>query len=99
MATDMRDHPEAIIELSSRDLDEIIELAAERGAVKALHTIGLNDEDAVRDVKELRTMMGLWREARKTALLQTVKILTTALLGALALGAAIQLGVLGGKNS
>lgn len=91
----LKDHPEAIIELSQRDLDEIIEGAAERGANRALKALGLNDPEAVRDVNELRSLLQIWRDARKTAIQTVVKTVMTALLGLLALGAAIKLGVLG----
>ncbi len=92
---------EQIIELTPRDLDEIIETASQRGAEKALKAVGLDDEHAVKDVQDLRDLMKVWRDARKTMLTQAIKVITTALLGALALGAAIQLGWLsgGGGNS
>jgi hypothetical protein len=84
-----------MFEITRRDLDDIIETAAERGAKKALNAIGLDDEAAVKDVAELRGLMQVWRDARKTALMTVVKTITTALLGVLALGVAIQLGVIG----
>lgn len=92
----MKDHPEAVVELTVRDLDEIVEGAAKRGARLALSEIGLDDKNAVHDVGELRALLSAWRDARKTVLTTIVKATTTALLGLLALGAAIKLGVIDG---
>lgn len=91
-----QDHPEAIIEITRRDLEDIIEGAAKRGAELALSQIGFGDEGAVRDVKELRDFMGLWRDMRSTAIKTFVQALTMAILGAVVLGTTIKLGLLGG---
>ena len=95
----LHDHPEAVVELTIRDLDEIVEGAAKRGARKALAEIGLDDENAVKDVGELRSILSVWRDARQTALRTVVKTTTVALLGMMTLGAAIKLGVIGEINT
>lgn len=94
------DHPDTIIELSRRDLDDIIESAAQRGASRALAEIGLDDHRAMDDVKELRSLLSAWRDARRTAILTIVKIATTALATLITAGLALKLGILddgGGK--
>lgn len=96
MPSTLHDHPEAVIELSKRDLDEIIESASQRGAKRALEEVGLLDPQAVEDVKELRSLLTVWREVRITALKTAVQSVTLALLGVITLGAAIKLGWLGG---
>lgn len=88
-------HPEAVIEIPVRDFEDMLEGAASRGARKALTEIGLDDEKAVKDINEIRSILEVWRDARKTALNTIVKLITTALLGFLTLGAAIKLGVIG----
>lgn len=72
--------------MTDAEFHDAIEMAAERGARKALESIGLHDEDAGRDVRELRSLLESWREARKSVIQTIAKIVTTALLGALALG-------------
>ena len=49
-------------------LRAIAEEAGELGATRALARLGLSDEGAVRDVAELRELLGAWREAKRSAL-------------------------------
>ena len=51
---------------------------------------------AARDLRELRDLLEAWRDARKTAWQTTIKLLTTAILAALLVGAAIKLKLMGG---
>ena len=68
------------------ELELLINRAAKEGAKEALKGIGLSDEEAYDDVKELRGLLEAWRST-KSAVGQTVaRGITTALLGALALG-------------
>ena len=48
------------------------------------------------DVHELRDLLEAWRDARRTAWQTTVKVVTTGILAALLIGAAIKLKLLGG---
>lgn len=95
MPIELRDHPEAIIELSRRDLEDIVAGAAKRGAQEALMAVGLAEPNAVHDVKELRSLLAAWRDMRATALRTMVQVITGAFLAALVVGIAIKLGVLG----
>lgn len=72
--------------MTAAEIEELLEQAAERGARKALATVGLHDEEASNDVRELRSLLDSWREARKSVIQTIAKMFTTALLGALALG-------------
>lgn len=74
------------------DLDEMLELAAERGAKRALERIGLHDEHAGKDVNDLRTLIEGWRQAKQTVTRTIMQAATMALLGALALGFFLQFG-------
>lgn len=78
--------------INHSQLQKLLEEAAEKGASNALKSIGLSDENAFTDIRELRSLMTSWREVRKSALQATVKLLTTALLGALLLGLGIKIG-------
>jgi hypothetical protein len=63
----------------------LIAEAAEEGATRALARIGLADEDAGRDVLQLRGLMEAWRQIKKGALQALGKALTVAILAGLAL--------------
>ena len=47
-------------------------------------------------VDELRDLLEAWRDARRTAWQTTVKVITTGILAALLVGAAIKLKLMGG---
>jgi type III secretory pathway component EscT len=73
-------------EINPLELESILERAAEKGAQKALHSLGLQDDDAPQDVAELRSLLEAWRDVRKTMLQTATGMLTAFLLGALAIG-------------
>ena len=91
------DH-EATLLLRRGDFDELLDRAAERGAERVLAHLGLENGHAARDIRELRDLLEAWRDARHTAWQTFVKVLTTGLLAALVLGAAIKLKWLGGAQ-
>ncbi len=77
------------VDLTAAELAAMLDSAGEKGARAALKAIGLEDEHAARDVDELRRLLEAWRSAR-VAVWQTVaKTLTTAVLAAIAAGAAL----------
>ena len=69
----------------------MLQKAAAYGARKALADIGLHDEDAAADVRDLRTLLETWRDAKQTALKTFIGWLTKGALILLALGAWQQL--------
>lgn len=78
------------------DFDELLVHAAERGAERCLARLGLENGHAARDIRDLRDLLEAWRDARHAAWLTTVKVVTTGMLAALLVGAAIKLKLLGG---
>ena len=64
------------------ELELVIQKAAQEGAKQALREVGLSDQEAYDDVKELRSLLETWK-ITKTTVGQTI---TTALLTALAVG-------------
>jgi hypothetical protein len=60
-----------------------IESAAERGAAKALASVGLHDADAIKDVIELRGLLDSWRAVKHGAMSALGKAITVLLLTAL----------------
>lgn len=72
--------------MTDQEIKQLIESAAEAGASRALEKVGLHDEHAGHDVKELRGLLDSWRETKKTVTQTIARVITTAILGALALG-------------
>lgn len=82
--------PDPILRLTRAELETLVERAAEEGARKALERIGLHDDDAPGDVRDLRGLLEAWRDARRTAWATIIKAATTVLLAALAAGVWVQ---------
>lgn len=78
------------------DFDDLLDRAAERGAERCLAHLGLENGHAARDIRELRGLIEAWRDARRTAWQTAVKVVTTGVLAALLVGAAIKLKLVGG---
>jgi|TARA_R100001086_G_scaffold20764_2_gene10027 hypothetical protein len=70
----------ADIKLTPDDLEEMLDNAARRGAKEALRSIGLLDDDAARDIIEMRSLLEAWRDTRKSVWSTIVKVTTVALL-------------------
>ena len=68
------------IKLTPEDLEEILDNAARRGAKEALRSIGLLDDDAAKDIIEMRSLLEAWRDTRKSVWSTIVKVTTVALL-------------------
>jgi hypothetical protein len=79
------------------EFEELLELAAERGAKRALADVGLVDEHAAADIRDLRSLLGAIRVAKRTAWQTVVRLLTTSLILALIGGVAIKLKLFGGQ--
>ncbi len=94
--------PAALIEnmilLRKEDFEELLNHAAERGAERVLLHLGLENGHAARDIRDLRDLIEAWREARHTAWQTFIRVLTTGILAALLVGAAIKLKLMGGPQ-
>ena len=88
--------PEDTLLLRREDFEDLLDRAAERGAERCLAHLGLENGHAARDIRELRDLLDAWRDARRTAWQTVVKVVTTGLLAALLVGAAIKLKIIGG---
>ncbi len=82
--------------MPEEEFEQLLELAAERGARQALKDIGLDNGAAREDLRELRSLLGALRLARRTAWQTAVKIVTTAFVLALLAWVGIKLKLLGG---
>ena len=94
--------PAALVEnmmlLRKEDFEELLNHAAERGAERVLSHLGLENGHAARDIRDLRDLIEAWREARHTAWQTFIRVLTTGILAALLVGAAIKLKLMGGAQ-
>ncbi len=94
--------PAALVEnmilLRKEDFEELLNHAAERGAERVLSHLGLENGHAARDIRDLRDLIEAWREARHTAWQTFIRVLTTGILAALLVGAAIKLKLMGGPQ-
>jgi len=75
------------VEIDRGELQRLLTDAAEAGAVAALHRLGLHDEDAPDDVRDLRMLLDSWRQMKSAALKTFAALLVKGLLLALILGA------------
>lgn len=55
--------------------------AAEEGAKRALASVGLHDENAAEDLRAMRGLLDLYRDAQKTALRVLTGIFVTGVVG------------------
>jgi len=83
--------PRATI-LSDTELDALLEQAAERGARRALERLGLHDDEAGKDIHDLRTLIDSWRDAKRTVAKAFIQWFTIGLLGLLTVGMWMQFG-------
>lgn len=73
----------------------LVEEASEMGARRALARLGLADEDARKDMTELRELLKAWRDAKKSARNAVVGWVVRLCLAALLIALAVKLGLVG----
>ena len=80
------------INLTPEELEDMIDRAARRGAKEALRSLGLQDEDAHKDIHEMRTLLEAYRDTKKSIWSTAVRITTVALLSFIAASVWMQIG-------
>lgn len=73
----------------------LVEEASELGAGRALERLGLADRGAEDDVRELRELLGAWRDAKKAARGAVVAWVVRIVMALVLLGMAVKLGLPG----
>lgn len=68
------------IKLSPEELEEMLDNAARRGAKEALRSIGLLDDDAAKDIIEMRSLLEAWRDTRRSIWSTITKLVTVGVL-------------------
>ena len=80
------------INLTPEELEDMLDRAARRGAREALKSLGLQDDDAHKDLHEMRTLLEAYRDTKKSIWQTVVRISTVALLSFVAASVWMQLG-------
>ena len=80
------------INLTPEELEAMLDRAARRGAREALKSLGLQDDDAHKDLLEMRTLLEAYRDTKKSIWQTVVRISTVALLSFVAASVWMQLG-------
>ena len=89
---------ENMLLLRKEDFDDLLDRAAERGAERCLAHLGLENGSAAKDIRDLRDLLDALRDARRTVWRTVIKLVTTGILAALMVGAAIKLKMMGGAQ-
>lgn len=84
--------------LERAELQAMLDRAAQRGATEALERLGLHDDSARDDLKELRGLLESLRAVRKEVVLSFTRWLTGALIGAVLLGVWVYARTQGGSQ-
>lgn len=71
----------------------LVEEASDLGARRALAALGLEDAEAGQDMRELRGLLGAWRDAKKSAVQAVAGWFVRLMLALLVLGIAVKTGL------
>lgn len=78
--------------ITSEQLEEMLDRAAKKGAKQALCDLGLSDMDAASDIRELRSLLDSWRDTKKSIWKTLVQLGTVAVLTFIATAVWMQVG-------
>lgn len=70
--------------MAPEELEAMLDRAAKKGATEALRSLGLQDEDAAGDIRDMRGLLEAWRMTKKSIWSTTVKMGTVAVLSFIA---------------
>ena len=68
------------MEITEEKLEDMLDRAAKRGASAALREVGLHDDDARKDILEMRSLLEMWRDTRRGVWSTIVKMSTVAVI-------------------
>jgi len=80
------------MEITEEKLEAMLDRAAKRGATAALREVGLHDDDARKDISEMRSLLEAWRDTRKGVWSTMVKMSTVAVITFIAASLWMQIG-------
>ena len=78
--------------ITPEELEDMLDRAAKRGATAALREVGLHDDDARKDIQEMRSLLEAWRDTRRGVWSTIVKMSTVAVITFIAASLWMQIG-------
>ena len=66
--------------VTPEELEAMLDRAAKKGATEALRSLGLQDESAANDIRDMRNLIDAWRMTKKSIWATPVKLGTVAVL-------------------
>ena len=78
--------------ITPEELEDMLDRAAKRGATAALREVGLHDDDARKDIIEMRNLPETWRDTRRGVWSTIVKMSTVAVITFIAASLWMQIG-------
>jgi hypothetical protein len=87
----MGEHDHSLVSMPRGALEAMLENAAERGARKALASVGLDDAQAADHIRGLRDLFAMYRVVRNGALKQIGQGIALVVIGALVFFASTKL--------
>ena len=78
--------------ITPEELEDMLDRAAQRGATAALREGGLHDDDARKDILEMRSLLEMWRDTRRGVWSTIVKMSTVAVITFIAASLWMQIG-------
>lgn len=78
--------------ITAEELEAMLDRAARRGACEALKEVGLHDDDARKDIQEMRSLLEAWRDTRRGVWSTIVKMSTVAVITFIAASLWMQIG-------
>lgn len=80
------------INLTHEELEAMLDRAAKRGAKEVLQQLGLHDESAAEDLREMRSLLETWKDTRKGIWNTFIKMTTVAILSFIITAVWMQVG-------
>ena len=78
--------------ITPEELEDMLDRAAKRGAKAALREVGLHDDEARKDIQEMRSLLEAWRDTRRGVWSTIVKMSTVAVITFIAASLWMQIG-------
>lgn len=79
------------VSIPKAELQLMLQEAGKQGAREVLHCLGLSDEEAANDIRDIRSFIRAWRLGKNTIFKTTIKVVTTAVLFAAAAAIGIKI--------
>jgi hypothetical protein len=72
--------PMGNVTMTPEEFEAMLDRAAKKGARAALEELGLHDQNAEKDLEEIRNLLSSWRDTKKAIWSTIVKVTTVAVL-------------------